>query len=72
MSQVIWLVFVVAAILEVGGDALVRKGLRGLLEEILFLQLRLSQFARRGLQLASPQPGVRLPRRHQRLDADRA
>jgi len=29
MSQVTWLIFVLAAILEVGGDALIRKGLRG-------------------------------------------
>ena len=29
MSHLTWLVFVVAAILEVGGDALIRKGLRG-------------------------------------------
>ncbi|MGO9108477.1 MAG: hypothetical protein ACLP9L_04525 [Thermoguttaceae bacterium] len=29
MPYLIWLVFVVAAILEVSGDALIRKGLRG-------------------------------------------
>ena len=29
MTIVAWLVFVAAAILEVGGDAIVRKGLRG-------------------------------------------
>jgi small multidrug resistance family-3 protein len=29
MSYLIWIVFVAAAILEVGGDALIRKGLRG-------------------------------------------
>lgn len=29
MSFVIWLAFIAAAILEVGGDALIRKGLRG-------------------------------------------
>ena len=29
MSYLIWLVFVAAAMLEVGGDALIRKGLRG-------------------------------------------
>ena len=29
MPQLTWLVFVAAAILEVGGDALIRKGLRG-------------------------------------------
>ncbi len=29
MSYLVWLVFIAAAILEVGGDAVVRKGLRG-------------------------------------------
>ena len=29
MTLLIWLAFVAAAILEVGGDALIRKGLRG-------------------------------------------
>ena len=29
MTPLIWLAFVAAAILEVGGDALIRKGLRG-------------------------------------------
>jgi drug/metabolite transporter superfamily protein YnfA len=29
MTIIAWLVFVVAALLEVGGDALIRKGLRG-------------------------------------------
>jgi small multidrug resistance family-3 protein len=29
MPQLIWLVFVAAAILEMGGDALIRQGLRG-------------------------------------------
>jgi multidrug transporter EmrE-like cation transporter len=29
MTPLIWLAFVTAAILEVGGDALIRKGLRG-------------------------------------------
>ncbi len=29
MSHLIWVVFIAAAILEVGGDALIRKGLRG-------------------------------------------
>ena len=29
MSHLTWLMFVLAAILEVGGDALIRKGLRG-------------------------------------------
>jgi len=29
MTYVAWLVFIAAAILEVGGDAVVRKGLRG-------------------------------------------
>ena len=29
MSATVWLVFVVAAVLEVGGDALIRVGLRG-------------------------------------------
>lgn len=29
MTYVAWLIFVAAAILEVGGDAVVRKGLRG-------------------------------------------
>ena len=29
MTSLAWLVFIVAAILEVGGDAVVRKGLRG-------------------------------------------
>ena len=29
MNLLIWLAFVAAAILEVGGDALIRKGLRG-------------------------------------------
>ncbi len=29
MSYIAWLVFIAAAILEVGGDAVVRKGLRG-------------------------------------------
>ena len=29
MPQLIWLLFVAAAILEVGGDALIRQGLRG-------------------------------------------
>ena len=29
MLDLTWLLFVVAAILEVGGDALIRKGLRG-------------------------------------------
>jgi small multidrug resistance family-3 protein len=29
MTLLIWLVFLAAAILEVGGDALIRKGLRG-------------------------------------------
>jgi len=29
MNFVVWLVFVAAAILEVGGDAIVRRGLRG-------------------------------------------
>ena len=28
MSHLTWLMFVLAAILEVGGDALIRKGLR--------------------------------------------
>jgi small multidrug resistance family-3 protein len=29
MSATVWLVFVVAAVLEVGGDAMIRVGLRG-------------------------------------------
>jgi small multidrug resistance family-3 protein len=29
MAYLVWLLFVAAAILEVGGDALIRKGLRG-------------------------------------------
>ena len=29
MNLAVWLVFVAAAILEVGGDAVVRRGLRG-------------------------------------------
>jgi small multidrug resistance family-3 protein len=29
MTSVAWLVFIAAAVLEVGGDAVVRKGLRG-------------------------------------------
>jgi drug/metabolite transporter superfamily protein YnfA len=29
MTSIAWLVFVAAAVLEVGGDAVVRKGLRG-------------------------------------------
>lgn len=29
MTSVAWLIFVAAAVLEVGGDALIRKGLRG-------------------------------------------
>ncbi|MBI5441073.1 MAG: hypothetical protein HY900_07670 [Deltaproteobacteria bacterium] len=29
MSGIAWLVFVAAAVLEVGGDAVIRKGLRG-------------------------------------------
>ena len=29
MTLLIWLTFIAAAVLEVGGDALIRKGLRG-------------------------------------------
>jgi small multidrug resistance family-3 protein len=29
MPFIAWLIFIVAAILEVGGDALIRQGLRG-------------------------------------------
>ena len=29
MTLLIWLIFIAAAVLEVGGDALIRKGLRG-------------------------------------------
>jgi drug/metabolite transporter superfamily protein YnfA len=36
MNYLAWLVFVGAALLEVGGDAIVRKGLRG---KVLFLML---------------------------------
>jgi drug/metabolite transporter superfamily protein YnfA len=35
MSFIIWLVFIASAILEVGGDAVIRKGLRG--RGILFI-----------------------------------
>jgi drug/metabolite transporter superfamily protein YnfA len=29
MTYIIWLIFILSAILEVGGDAVIRKGLRG-------------------------------------------
>jgi len=37
MSPVTWLIFVTAALLEVGGDAVMRKGLRG--SSIMFIGL---------------------------------